>query len=341
MEIKCIYCLKEKPPEKYKKREHVMPQCYGTFSPDNLILYQTVCDECNQYFGEEIELYLGRDTMEGVERYRYGIKPRKLPERHARLKFKISEGELKGMIIMPGYSASLGEKIMVPLMQVGFFEKKKKEYDYFEPQDIPTARELKKQGYDLENKKICLIAKNREDMTCLSRVLKEKGMDIRPLMEIEWPKSVKDKKSLLAVGTINIDRVIFRGLSKIGFNYLAYVLGKEFALLEDFNGIRNFIRYDKGNSDDFFAANAPPILYFDRILKKYNMKVTNGHLIIVEWRGMDLICRASIFNMNTYSIKLCKNFKGILWRPIRYGHHFDVDSKEISNLIAGNSQLIP
>lgn len=336
MKIRCIYCLKDKSSSQYQKREHVMPQCYGTFTPNNLILNKTVCDECNQYFGEKIELYLGRDTIEGVVRYKYGIKPSKLPKRHKRLNFKIHEkGELKGMKVMPKPSGVHGEiDFETTVTQAGFFKKDKQEYDYFEPQEIPTAKELKERGYEL--KIIDLITNNDEDMNYLLEVLKEKGMDIKSIKEIEWPENKKERNQTLIEVIPIIDRIIYRGLSKIAFNYLACVVGKELVLLEDFNGIRNFIRYDEGNSNDYFVGKEPPILYEDRILRRYNMKVTEGHLIIVEWRGMNLISKISIFNMATYLIRFCRNFSGV-WRPISYGHHFDINSKEVSELIIASS----
>lgn len=342
MKIKCIYCLKDKSSSQYQKREHVIPQCYGKFTPNNLILYKTVCDECNQYFGEKIELYLGRDTIEGIKRYKYGIKPRKFPKRHKRLKFKIyEEGELKEMIVMPKPSEVPGEIDFKTVTQAGFFKKDKQKYDYFEPQDMPNEKELEEQGYELEKKIIDLIANNDEDMNYLLRVLKEKGMDIKLGKEIEWPENKKGRKIQVKVNPI-IDRIIYRGLSKMAFNYLALVVGKEFVLLEDFNGIRNFIRYDEGKSNDYFCGRGLPILYEDRFLRKYNIKgkVTDGHLIIVKWRKMNLISKISIFNMATYLIRFCRNFSRV-WRPISYGHHFDINSKEVKELIAASSRLMP
>jgi len=234
MKIKCIYCLKDKSSNQYQKREHVMPQCYGTFTPNNLVLSKTVCDECNQYFGEKIELYLGRDTIEGVMRYKYGIKPGKLPKRHERLKFKIhEEGGLKGIIVMPKPSEVNGEIDLEPVTQAGFFKKDKQEYDYFEPQDMPTAKELEERGYELEKKIIDLIANNDEGMNYLLKVLEEKGMDIKSGEGIEWPEDIKKRNQTLVKDTRKIDLIICRGLSKIAFNYLACVMGKDFVLRED------------------------------------------------------------------------------------------------------------
>ena len=88
MTVTCIYCLQARPVSAFRHREHVMSRCFGTFRPDNLILREVVCDECNQYFGENIELILGRDSIEGILRYRHGIKPEKAPRSHKRLKFR-------------------------------------------------------------------------------------------------------------------------------------------------------------------------------------------------------------------------------------------------------------
>ena len=156
--MQCIYCKKAKDKNYFTNREHVIPQCFGKFYPDNLILYETVCDECNQYFGEKIELFLGRDSFEGIERLRHGIKPKKPLEHPRRVKSKICEGESKGVIIREryqGHSKGIGiEKVI----QAGFYNKYTDGYDYFEPNDIPSSDELQESGYDIKNKTVWLIA---------------------------------------------------------------------------------------------------------------------------------------------------------------------------------------
>jgi hypothetical protein len=67
--LRCIYCRLEKSEERFRKAEHVMPQSYGKFEK-NLTLHGVVCDDCNQYFGDTLELVLGRDTYEGHATYR-------------------------------------------------------------------------------------------------------------------------------------------------------------------------------------------------------------------------------------------------------------------------------
>jgi HNH endonuclease len=66
----CIYCGSTTPP---KKREHVMSQALGRFEQNWTL--DCVCDECNQYFADNLELPLGRDSREALFRIDLGLKP--------------------------------------------------------------------------------------------------------------------------------------------------------------------------------------------------------------------------------------------------------------------------
>ncbi|MBU1863049.1 MAG: HNH endonuclease [Candidatus Omnitrophica bacterium] len=339
--MKCIYCLIDQPKSAYRKREHVMPQCFGKFQPNNLILRDIVCDNCNQYFGEKIEIALGRDSIEGIMRYKFGIKPHKIPKTHKRLTFKIPSGPLKGIIVIPTCSKVKGEIEDIPALQVGFLKKSKNEFDYFEPRDIPSVDELKKNDYDIREEKIFAIFEGKKELEYLRKVLKERGVDFKEVVEMDWPEEVKNKSQILITGTVRMDQTIMRGFSKIVFNYSAYILGKEFVLRDDFDAIRKFIRYGEGKDKDFFLPNQPPILHDDRMLKKFGAKVTNGHILVFGWeKGMDLHGLLSIFNFNTYLVKLCHNFTGV-WRPVKSGHHFDIKTKEINRVMSLPKQLLP
>jgi protein-arginine kinase activator protein McsA len=92
----CIYCLENKNESSFQHTEHVIPRAFGTFE-QNLTLNRIVCDDCNQYFGDNIELYLGRDSLEGISRYHYGIRSSKVPL-YRRIKMKLGiKGELEGV----------------------------------------------------------------------------------------------------------------------------------------------------------------------------------------------------------------------------------------------------
>src|SRR5687767_9354517 len=65
----CIYCASV---EARTKREHVMSQALGTFE-QNWVL-ACVCDGCNEYFADNLELVLGRDSLEGMRRIELGLR---------------------------------------------------------------------------------------------------------------------------------------------------------------------------------------------------------------------------------------------------------------------------
>ncbi|MHB8540014.1 MAG: hypothetical protein ACYDCD_03600 [Candidatus Acidiferrales bacterium] len=39
-----------------------MPEAFGTFEPESLIVYDTVCVVCNNYFGRTLELAAAQNT---------------------------------------------------------------------------------------------------------------------------------------------------------------------------------------------------------------------------------------------------------------------------------------
>lgn len=68
----CIYCLRELPKSKFN-REHVIPEAFGKFK-DNFVLHNTVCEDCNQHFGDNLDLILGRGSFEALQRIEEEIK---------------------------------------------------------------------------------------------------------------------------------------------------------------------------------------------------------------------------------------------------------------------------
>ena len=66
----CIYCGSTTLPT---NREHVMSRALGTFEQNGTL--DCVCDECNKYFADNLELPLGRDSREALFRIDLGLKP--------------------------------------------------------------------------------------------------------------------------------------------------------------------------------------------------------------------------------------------------------------------------
>jgi hypothetical protein len=63
----CIYCG-QNDPSRFCTVEHVVPQAFGRFGGVTPTL-DRVCDDCNAYFGRELDQLLARETPEGISRY--------------------------------------------------------------------------------------------------------------------------------------------------------------------------------------------------------------------------------------------------------------------------------
>jgi hypothetical protein len=95
----CIYCRSTTAPF---TREHAINQAFGRFKMDavnDFVLKDMVCQQCNQSFGDTIDLVLGRDSTAAILRYKFGLKsPAKAQElkyKRVALKFRV-EGPFEG-----------------------------------------------------------------------------------------------------------------------------------------------------------------------------------------------------------------------------------------------------
>ncbi len=79
----------------------MLPQSFGRFK-GNLMLRGVVCDDCNHLFGSTIELYLARDTPDGLNRYLIGGKdPEEFKSlgKNSSLVTRADSGPLKGALV--------------------------------------------------------------------------------------------------------------------------------------------------------------------------------------------------------------------------------------------------
>src|SRR5258708_5084672 len=65
----CVYCRATGVPF---NRDHVIPEAFGRFN--NNLVVTCVCAKCNQFFGDELELVLGRNSREAILRLHHGVK---------------------------------------------------------------------------------------------------------------------------------------------------------------------------------------------------------------------------------------------------------------------------
>jgi hypothetical protein len=304
----CIYCLRSD--VTFKEREHVVPESFGTFSSDTFTLHSKVCDECNQYYGDNLDILLARDTREGLKRSELLKKRVKSPKGIPRLKLTLPDDHpdenVRGVIInLPKYK---NEGVLEPISQVHFKSKKTQKYEVFSLSELKKAKDFDKDRYIYKDIKI--IAPNEEQAQEVQDQLKRMGIDYIKKQEIYTP----ERPEYLQI-TGDIDSLILRAISKIAFNYIAHVYPSINLLEENFNRAREYIRYGKGTL---------PIKLENHFLAQeddYIQAQTDGILIGTEYRRNNILCvKIRIFDYQTYVVPLAvmrQKVKGIgyLFKP--------------------------
>jgi len=323
--IKCIYCLENKPESSYKNTEHVIPEAFGRFK-NNFTLNKIVCNDCNQYFGDNLELDFARDTFEGQSRVEFNIKK---PEdfkscKESRLIIRIAEGPLKGAYVYREYSPDTNQIALKPVPQVGFKKHGLDEYEYYLLNEIPDKKNLEENNFDLTH--VHAIRAFGIEENELEKKLSEKDI-IFNLKGEEYLSPNKTGSALCEIeGTI--DRKIFRAIAKIGFNYLTYWQGADFVHQEAFDSIRRYVRYGETASYPLVRVLEKPIL-----ADEDDERRRLGHLITVNWTAdkSSIVAQISLFNWITYTVSVSREYFGE-HRNIKKGHFFNTVSKEIVEL---------
>jgi hypothetical protein len=103
----------------------VIPESFGTFGTETWTLPDCVCGDCNGEMGRKLELFLARDTLEGLMRGEFltaqpnrkdrGFRLRRL---HVTLPDDPEYGEFRGMIA--GYDHK--RRMMIPVPQFGWID---------------------------------------------------------------------------------------------------------------------------------------------------------------------------------------------------------------------------
>ncbi len=325
--MKCVYCVEDKPLSSFTKVEHVMPQSFGLFK-DNLTLIKIVCDDCNQYFGDNLEIIMARDTFEGASRFEFGLRsPKEFKGlgKRSRITIKIAAGECKGAYAYREYSKEQDKIVIKPAPQIGFLKNEPAEYEYFLLDQIPHKSYLDDNGFDIKHLKS--IRAFGIDVDTVRQTLSEKGIKFEDQGEAGPSENPKEDWLCKVDGVI--DSTIFRTVAKIVFNYLAYWEGRNFLLHQSFDPLRSFIRYGKQAEYPLVRVDDNPIFGDETAKGRRRL----GHIVTVDWAEdkISIFSQFSLFNGASYKISLARNFSGKK-RNIRRGHFFNVNSQEILDL---------
>jgi hypothetical protein len=331
---RCIYCLEDKPDECFRKTEHAMSQSFGKFE-QNLTLNGVVCDECNQYFGDTLELVLGRDTNEGLARVQHGVKsPKEFKAlRKGRVVLKIAEGPFKGCYAYLQYSETAGKVQIFRFPQVGFLILPSNAYEFFLLDEIPSLEDLRRKGFSNGTPRSIFGVEVEAEV--LVPLLAEKGIPFRSDGDFDPGPPPAD---ILVEKSFTIDDIVRRAITKIAFNYLAKMHGVPFTLHPSFDGIRRFVRH--GERPGFFLFDAVD----EAILEGEPIEGPRllGNLVTLDVAidGASLFAQVSLLNMLTYRVLLVPNFDGERPTDFRCGHYFDVSGHRIYQLGAGEKATL-
>jgi hypothetical protein len=259
----CIYCRDELGTEHFN-REHVIPLQFGAFE-NNQTLVNTVCRDCNAYFGRSLENALGRNSLEAIFRLRHGHKLRSdfVGFANDRLSFRIPANKSgAGMVVTPKPDPDGSDLVLLIPPQVGIRSEGETEFRYY------TEEELRIDGANLlpsGTKATLQLVTGKEDDAGLERLRKL----VRTLVpkfqeegEINLPPPERSDGQIIVEVRGTIDKLIARAVAKIAFNYLAKHTGLGFALSPSFDPVRRFIRNDEGGDDwrEFVRIVAKPLL---------------------------------------------------------------------------------
>ena len=304
--MKCVYCIEDKPLTSFTKVEHVIPQSFGLFA-NNFTLVTIVCDDCNQYFGDNLEIAMARDTVEGASRFNFGVKsPKEFKSlgKRSRMIIKIAEGECKGAYAYREYSKKQERIVIKPVPQIGFLKNETAEYEYYLLDQIPHKTDLDRHGFDMKHPRA--IRALGIDVDTARQVLSEKGIKFE--YQGEGGPSENPEEDWLCKVDALIDTTIFRAVAKIAFNYLAFWEGRDFLLHESFDPSRSFIRYGKKTDYPLARVDDNPILGDEPVEGRRRL----GHIVTVNWAAdrISIVSQLSLFNWASYKVSLATNFSG-------------------------------
>jgi hypothetical protein len=126
-----------------------------------------------------------------------------------------------------------------------------------------------------------------------------------------------------------LNLTIGRCLTKIAFNYLAWVAGAEFVLRSDFDRCRLYVREGVGPTGQIVYLKRGPILAQEIM---GGGRVTDGHILTVEAGTLrtNVEAQLALFNSFRYRIVLASSYSGIWFAK---GHHFGLGSRRASALL--------
>jgi hypothetical protein len=311
----CIYCLERKSEDQFN-REHVVPEAFGMFK--NSLVLDCVCTQCNQHFGDTIDLKLARDSVEGIDRYWSGLKPtieyKSLGPRSTTVT-EFREGPMAGVTGYLRPNPTNAELRVQPFPHIGFAQDGVDggNVRWFRADAVPEKSELTALGF-IKGQELRFHVREMTWQDAAS-ALTSKGYDGLSDPEVTVPPEGEtvETETLVIIG-----RPEQRAAAKIALNYLAAVGGSALVRAPQFHAVRNFIRYDQGK---------PPLWPTENVLGFLvdGNRVTKGHYLAVQTtRGGFVVADVCLMLRLRYTVFLSDTPFAVSTPQLYSSHLFDL-----------------
>lgn len=320
--FECIYCPSTTPP---KKREHVMSQALGTFEQNWTL--DCVCDACNEYFANNLELALGRDSREALLRIEHGLKSPAGASQllNRRIKTTLQDpGQFDGIRVLMRPSSDGTQVVPEPIPQVGF-RLAGEEWTFLTERELTPENVRRFQSTLPVEIRIHGVGSECER---LRQKLADCGVEFQETHRV-LDQPITEQSSMSVLFEINNDETIVRAACKIGFNYAAKILGCGTVRQNRFDAARRFVRHGEA---PVRIASAQRL----SILVGPGAESTRIHACGLGWDGGYLMVLVSLFNELTYGLRLCEATSNEFPRA---QHFFDPWGRAITEAPLGEPTL--
>jgi hypothetical protein len=315
----CIYCRADVPED--APPEHIIPQSFGVFKPD--LTLDCVCKGCNHYFGSKLEWPMLNQSIEGALRLQFDLKGVVGGVGTKGVQPTVAEGDdWKGARVEIRKDRN-GKERTILLKQFGARRAKSDDFEWVLAHEItvewaqrfPKGSEFRIIGGKDEAENDQLVEKLKT--VCPTFIYGGKmeppiGENGKVMLHIEHP----------------VNRTVARCLSKIAFNYMAFICGETFAISRENNDTREFVRNDLGSEFGRVIDRKKPIIAQEIIT---GQRGTDGHILAIEGRPADRTLEVSItlFNSIHYRIPITREYIG---HGFARGHVFNPHTKKVEEL---------
>jgi hypothetical protein len=272
-----------------------MSRALGTFEQNWTL--DCVCDACNQYFADNLELALGRDSREALLRIELGIRPasaaRDLLNRRVKMSLR-DPGRFDGVRMALQPSQDEAETVPVPVPQVALRRDDGAWHFLIEPELTPENLAEFVEATTVEIR----IYGVGEDLQRLKERLASHGIAVAEFLRLT-NQQISEKESVTVLQDIEVDETLVRAACKIAFNYAAKVIGPEAVRAARFDMARRYVRY--GDATTRIAT-----VQRRSVLVGEGAESARVHVCGLGWDAGYLVGVVSLFNELTYGLRFCR-----------------------------------